>query len=144
MKNLNELTMKELSKIAKDEYKLPLSITIDGKRKRYTKSELIEMIEVKRSQDYSSLYPEIKIGKSNAYGGLILSETIENEIPTLENMVKETKKLLTHGEVEKVKTFINHLQSEIRYSNNSLLMNKLSKTLLLIKSLLIMNKKEVL
>lgn len=166
MTNLNNLTMKELSKIAKDEYNLPLSVTIEGKRKRFNKPELIEMIEleiIKRDPivkefpsvlDFgdrkgSPLNSNITIGKakSNTYAGIYGSavsvETIQNEIAPLELMVNYSKDHLKFGDHETVLKYVDHLKNEIKESNNSLLINKMSKVLLILKSLLIVNKVEV-
>src|SRR5690606_21783992 len=119
MSNLNKLTMKELSKIAKDEYKLPLSVTIDGKRKRFNKPELIEMIEIAIIKKD----PVIKSNPELLEFNCVNVESVQNETAPLEEMVKRSKDHLKFGEYETVLNYVKDLKTLIKESNNSLQIN---------------------
>lgn len=124
---MENLTMKELSKIA-----LNLEITLsykdeNGKRQRLNKSELINAIKEKQKP--------VKIKNATMYGsnGKTENESIKFNLKTV---VVDSKELLSSGKIEQVKLFISKLINDINSERkNKLLVKHMSMKLEILKSL---------
>lgn len=128
MLKLNDLKVEEIRSIAK-ENGIALSITIDGKRKRYNKAELITMIENKQ-QDQTS----IEVAPDQVV-------TDKKEL-NLNTVVKESKELIRINKFETVKHYITKLNNSIiEEKTNKLLIARMSKILNVLKALLKSNSK---
>jgi glutamate synthase domain-containing protein 1 len=130
MTNLN--TVKEIQA-----YALSLGLTLsyktkDGKRKRYTKSQLLELIESKNNKlDFSSMY-------GANVTSCVLEEVHEIEQKTnLNTVVNEVRSLLKIGKLTEALEKVNKLNNEIRNERkNKLLVTLMSQRLTILKALL--------
>ena len=133
MTNLQTATKEEISAIAK-EMGITLSYKdVNGKRQRYTKAQLIEMIVAKQVAPVA-----IEVKENKAFTP-IKNEIMENEVVTvnLNTVVSDSRKLLASGQLHKVKKFIDSLVLSIKNERkNKLLVANMSNKVNILKALL--------
>ena len=139
MKNLKVAELKIIAK----EMGIALSYTKDGKRHALNKLELIEAIEAKQAKQIEAVPTKQRTVTSNVVvaqpvttNAIVVSgENIKlnykpnkDQVLNLNTLVKDSKRLLQLGLIDKVECYIETLNNKIRKEKkNKLLVNNMSK-----------------